>query len=97
MGVAEKAIKNVSESTKEIETATVKEATSSISKVALKWIDENGKYIWPLKDEFEGTLVRQKEPFPLFVLSLIRNVFKHPLFLFYFCRKTEFRIKSKLY
>ncbi|WP_159428527.1 hypothetical protein [Thermoanaerobacter uzonensis] len=45
MRVAEKAIKNVSESTEKIETATVKEATSNSSKVASKWLDKNGKPI----------------------------------------------------
>ncbi|SHF05482.1 Protein of unknown function [Thermoanaerobacter uzonensis DSM 18761] len=36
-----------------------KKATSSISKVVSKWLDKNGKPIWPLNDEFEGTPVKK--------------------------------------
>lgn len=59
VGVAEKAIKNVSSSAEKVEATTVKEATSSPSKVASKWLDENGKPIWPPNDGFEGTPVKR--------------------------------------
>ncbi|AEF16799.1 hypothetical protein Thexy_0756 [Thermoanaerobacterium xylanolyticum LX-11] len=59
VGVAEKAIENVSMTTEKVETTTVKEAASSSSKVASKWLDENGKYIWPPNDGFEGAPVKK--------------------------------------
>ncbi len=58
-GVAEKAIKNVSTTAEKVETTTVEEAASSSSKIASKWLDKNGKYIWPPNDGFVDTPVKK--------------------------------------
>ncbi|CAM0497263.1 hypothetical protein [Thermoanaerobacter kivui] len=42
-----------------INVSSLKETASSSSKIASKRLDENGKYIWPPNNGFEGTPVKR--------------------------------------